>query len=65
MNRNSEKCENHQGHPHKQNRGTKREEKGKKVKNIFGHIMAEVLNFYKNNPSEQQRSYMNIKELYT
>ena len=48
MNRNSEKCENHQGHPDKHNRSTKREEKGKEVKHIFGHIIAEKFsNFIK------------------
>ena len=48
MNRNSEKCENHQGHPDKHNRSTKRKEKGKEVKHIFGHIIAEKFsNFIK------------------
>lgn len=29
------------GHPHQHNRGAKRDEKGKEVKVIFRHIMAE------------------------
>lgn len=48
MNRNSEKCENHQRHPHKDNKDTKREEEGKEVKHIFGHTIAEKFsNFIK------------------